>query len=76
MTISENEWREVIIDALVVCYIYNASHDNNPKKALEDLINWNCQVALDPLVSSDAQVLINNGYANGYAKGLEDAYIV
>ena len=49
-----NEWRERLIDEAVVCGIYSSEHEVNPKKCLQDVITWNCQVAIDPLVSSDA----------------------
>jgi len=55
------DWKEAVIDKLVICNILNAEHESNPVKALNDLINWHVQVALDPLVSSDAQELINRG---------------
>ena len=56
-----NEWKEAIIDELVVAHIYSSKHDTDPRKAIHDIITWNCQVALDPLVSSDAQALIEQG---------------
>ena len=43
-------------DELVCCGILNNSH-NDPRKALQDAIKWNTDVALDPLVSSAAQEL-------------------
>ena len=58
-----NEWKEAVISELVCCHIYNAAHENDPRKALHDAISWNVQVALDPQVSSDAQALIDRGAA-------------
>lgn len=52
------EWREAVLNELIVAHIYNKEHDTNPRKAIHDAITWNCQVALDPAVSSDAQKLI------------------
>lgn len=54
-------WKEAVINELVCCHIYNKEHDNNPRKAIQDAISWNCQVSLDPQVSSDAQALIDRG---------------
>ena len=54
-------WKDAVIDELVVCHIYNKEHDGDPRKAIHDAISWNVQVALDPLVSSDAQALIDKG---------------
>lgn len=56
-------WKEEVIDQLVCCHIYNGTHDNDPRKAVNDLIAWHVQVALDPQVSSDAQALIDRGSA-------------
>lgn len=52
------EWREAVLNELIVAHIYTKEHDTNPRKAIQDAITWNCQVALDPAVSSDAQKLI------------------
>lgn len=56
-----NTWKEAIIDQLVCCHIYNKTHDDNPYKAIMDLIAWHIDVALDPDVSEDAQILIYTG---------------
>lgn len=56
-------WKDEVIDQLVCCHIYNGTHDNDPHKAVNDLISWHVQVALDPQVSSDAQALIDRGAA-------------
>jgi len=58
-----DEWKEAVLDEVIVAGIYTADHDNNPRKAVKDAILWNCQVALDPRVSSDAQALIDYGKA-------------
>jgi hypothetical protein len=63
----KNEWQEAIIDALVIRHIYKYEHENNPRKALNDILNWEVMVALDPLVSSEAQAL----YQLGIQKGLD-----
>lgn len=52
------EWREAVLNELIVAHIYTKEHDTNPRKAVQDAIIWNCQVALDPLVSPDARALI------------------
>ena len=51
------EWREAVLNELIVAHIYTKEHETNPLKAIRDAITWNCQVALDPAVSSDAQRL-------------------
>ena len=52
------EWREAVLNELIVAHIYTKEHDNNPRKTIHDAITWNCQVALDPAVSTEAQSLI------------------
>lgn len=49
-----NEWKEAIMDALLASQIYSPEHENNPRKALQDAIEWNVKIALDPAVSSEA----------------------
>lgn len=56
-----NEWKIALIEELVVIGIYNDSHENNPKKALHDIICWNVDVALDPKVSDRAMDLVEQG---------------
>ncbi len=51
------KWKEAVINELIVAHIYSQVHDDSPRKAVHDAITWNCQVALDPAVSSDAQRL-------------------
>jgi hypothetical protein len=57
------QFREAVIDALVVSCIYVEEHDTNPRKAINDLICWEQKIALDPAVSSDARALIERAVA-------------
>lgn len=45
-----------------------AKHNNNPRQALQDAISWNTDIALDPLVSKDAQKLIDQAVATEQAR--------
>jgi len=58
-----NEWREAVHDELVTTWTLSAENKDDPRKALQDIINWHVRVALDPAVSSDAQALIERGKA-------------
>ena len=58
-----NEWREAVHDELVTTWTFSAENKDDPRKALQDIINWHVRVALDPAVSSDAQALIERGKA-------------
>lgn len=53
----ENPWKEELINEAMITFSYCAAHENNPKKCLQDIIEWHVMVALDPKVSSDAQKL-------------------
>lgn len=53
-----NDFYNAVVDELVCCHIYSKEYDSNPRKAIQDIIRWNCDVALDPTISSDAQSLV------------------
>jgi hypothetical protein len=55
------EWKEAVIDKLIVSCIYRKEHETNPEKAINDLLEWEVTIALDPSVSSKAQALIDMG---------------
>lgn len=55
------EWRKAIQDELVVLHILNAENEENPRKALQDIIHWNQKIALDPAVSKEARDLQASG---------------
>jgi len=61
----KNPWQEAVIEALVVDCIYENKHDTNPIKALNDLIQWEHKIALDPAVSAEARALVEQGIAIG-----------
>ncbi|CAN5465915.1 hypothetical protein BH09PSE6_BH09PSE6_17920 [soil metagenome] len=50
-------WKQAVDDQLVVLES-TADSFATPREALQSLITWHCQVALDPTVSSDVQALI------------------
>ena len=47
-------WRDAIIDATVVDWVYVKEHDDNPRKAIGDLCQHAAKLALDPAVSQEA----------------------
>ena len=51
-------WKDTLIDALVVNFILKEEHYTDPRKALGELIQWEMQLALDPVVSLEAQALV------------------
>lgn len=58
---AQPEWKEAVINELIIGHIYSAVHETDPRKAVQDVISWNCSVVLDPSISSDAQALIDRG---------------
>jgi len=63
-----DQWKSATLHELIVAGIFTAEHEINPHKAVRDAIAWNCQVALDPAVSSDAQALVDRGRAEAEAE--------
>lgn len=53
------KWYLAVTDECVICCI--GWDDNDPRKTLKSLIDWNVKMALDPLVSGDAQALLQRG---------------
>jgi len=60
-SLRRNPWRDALIDALVVNFILSPENENDPRKAIQDLIAWEQKLALDPAVSQDAADLIERG---------------
>lgn len=58
-----DDFKEVVLEALMVAALHRADHDTDPRRALADLIAWEVSIALDPLVSSEANALILRGRA-------------
>ena len=49
-------WKEVLLNALVCNFLLEKEHENDPKKALNDLIAWEKQLATDPLINPAPQL--------------------
>jgi hypothetical protein len=47
------QWKDYVIDALVVNWAYEAEHENDPKKAVDALRVCEIQMAMDPMVSKE-----------------------
>ena len=65
-------WREAVIDELMSCHIYRREHEENPRKAIHEIIGWNIRLALDPAVSAEARAL----YRRGWNEAIEAAATV
>lgn len=72
----KNPWQEAITEALVVNCIYTKEHDDNPQKAIHDLLSWEIKVALDPAVSADARALIEQGIEKAKADAIQSSVAI
>lgn len=57
-------WKEAVIEACIVYHIDWTEGD--PKATLNRLLALNAQMALDPLISKEAQDLIERGHKDGF----------
>lgn len=53
-------FKSVVLDRLVTLHIYQHHHEDDPVRALDDLIKWEVEIALDPKVSGMAQELVES----------------
>jgi hypothetical protein len=51
------KWKQAIIDASVVGWVYTAEHETDPKKAINDLLCLERKMALDPAISPEVAAL-------------------
>jgi hypothetical protein len=63
-----NPWRDAVDDALVCAGLDCTLPDDSPRNAIYRLVQWQVRIMLDPLVSSEAQALIDRGAAEEHAK--------
>ena len=58
-----NPWKDAVIEGLAVSWAITTENENDPVKAVNDLVESEVRIALDPSVSSEAQALIDKGRA-------------
>lgn len=51
-------WKNAVIEQLVVAHIFTAEHENDPHKAIQDLLAYHADIAVDPRVSEAAAKLV------------------
>lgn len=56
-------WKSAVIDQLVISHILTAEHESNPRKALQDLLAFESDIAVDPRVSEAAAKLVEQARA-------------
>lgn len=56
-------WKTAVIDQLVIAHILTAEHESDPRKAIQDLLAYNSEIAVDPRVSDAAALLAEQARA-------------
>ena len=51
-------WKSAVIDQLVIAHILTAEHESDPLKAIQDLLAYHADIAVDPRVSGAAAKLV------------------
>ena len=58
-----NKWKIAVIDRAIVNWSYKKEHETDPRLAMNDVLNAEIQMALDPKISKPAKDLIDKGNA-------------
>lgn len=56
-------WKSAVIDQLVIAHILTAEHESDPLKAIQDLLAYHSDIAVDPRVSGAAAKLVEQAKA-------------
>ena len=60
---ADGAWKASVIDQLIIAHILTAEHANDPLKAVQDLLAFESEIAIDPRVSSAAARLVDQARA-------------
>lgn len=55
---ADGAWKSAVIDQLVIAHILTAEHESDPLKAIQDLLAYHADIAVDPRVSGAAAKLV------------------
>ena len=55
---ADEAWKSAVIDQLVLAHILTAEHESDPLKAIQDLLAYHADAAVDPRVSGAAAGLV------------------
>ena len=58
-----NKWKIAVIDRAIVNWSYKKEHETDPRLAMNDVLNAEIQIALDPKISKPAKDLVDKGNA-------------
>lgn len=59
---SDNIWKDVLVDAAVASWVFSEANAGNPEKLLADLLAQVRREALDPAISEAAAQLVAGGF--------------
>ena len=60
---ADGPWKNAVIEQLVVAHILTAEHESDPLKAIQDLLAYHADIAVDPRVSGAAAKLVEQAKA-------------
>ena len=60
---ADGPWKSTVIDQLVIAHILTAEHESDPLKAIQDLLAYHADIAVDPRVSGAAATLVEQAKA-------------
>lgn len=56
-------WKSAVIEQLIIAHIITAEHESDPLKAIQDLLAYHADIAVDPRVSGAAAKLVEQAKA-------------
>jgi len=59
----DGPWKAAVIDQLIIAHILTAEHESDPLKAIQDLLAYHTDIAVDPRVSGAAATLVEQAKA-------------
>ena len=59
----DGPWKAAVIDQLIIAHILTAEHESDPLKAIQDLLAYHADIAVDPRVSGAAATLVEQAKA-------------
>ena len=63
MEAKDGPWKAAVIDQLVIAHILTVEHESDPLKAVQDLLAFESDIAIDPRVSGAAANLVEQAKA-------------
>ena len=60
---ADGPWKTAVIEQLIIAHILTAEHESDPLKAIQDLLAYHTEIAVDPRVSGAAATLVEQAKA-------------